>query len=64
MPLQREPTHDVDGPCEQNGEKRAATARAIVEIEDGMILGLGGGSIAAFAVEICCSAHREGLART
>jgi ribose 5-phosphate isomerase A len=37
--------------CEQDGEKRAAAARAVEEAEDGMVLGLGSGSTAAFAVE-------------
>ena len=31
--------------------KRAAAARAVTEVEDGMILGLGSGSTAAFAIE-------------
>jgi ribose 5-phosphate isomerase len=42
-------------------EKRAASARASVEIEDGMILGLGGGSIAAFAVESVAARIAKGL---
>lgn len=37
--------------CEQDGEKRAAAARAVEEVEDGMVLGPGSGSTAGFAVE-------------
>ena len=37
--------------CTQDGQKRAATARAVTEVEDGMVLGLGSGSTAALAVE-------------
>jgi ribose 5-phosphate isomerase A len=47
--------------CEQNGEKRAAAARAVVEIEDGVIPGLGSGSIAAFAVEAVAARIAKGL---
>jgi ribose 5-phosphate isomerase A len=36
--------------CRQDDQKRAAVARAVAEVEDGMVLGLGSGSTAAFAV--------------
>jgi len=36
---------------EQGREKRAAAARAVAEVEDDMVLGLGSGPTAAFAVE-------------
>ncbi len=36
--------------CEQDDQKRAAAARAIAEVEDGMVLGLGSGSTAGEAV--------------
>ena len=41
--------------------KRAAALRAIQEVEDGMILGLGTGSTAAFAVEGLAERVRAGL---
>jgi ribose 5-phosphate isomerase A len=46
---------------EQDGEKRAAAARAIEEVKDGMILGLGSGSTAAFAVEAVAARVAKGL---
>lgn len=47
--------------CEQDGEKRAAAARAAEEVEDGMVLGLGSGSTAAFAVEAVAARVAKGL---
>ena len=47
--------------CEQDGEKRAAAARAVAEVEDGMVLGLGSGSTAAFAVEAVAARIAKGL---
>jgi ribose 5-phosphate isomerase A len=47
--------------CEQDGQKRAAAARAIEEVEDGMVLGLGSGSTAAFAVEALAARIAKGL---
>ena len=47
--------------CEQDGEKRAAAARAVDEVEDGMVLGLGSGSTAAFAVEAVAARIAKGL---
>jgi ribose 5-phosphate isomerase A len=49
------------GPCEQDGEKRAAAARAVAEIEDGMVLGPGSGSTAAFAIEAVAARIAKGL---
>jgi len=47
--------------CEQDCEKRAAAARAVEEVEDGMVLGLGSGSTAAFAVEAVAARVAKGL---
>jgi ribose 5-phosphate isomerase A len=47
--------------CEQDGQKRAAAARAVEEVEDGMVLGLGSGSTAAFAVEAVAARVVNGL---
>ena len=47
--------------CEQDGQKRAAAARAVAEVEDGMVLGLGSGSTAAFAVEALATRIAKGL---
>ncbi len=41
--------------------KRAAAVRAVAEIEDGMVLGLGTGSTAAFAIEALAVRVEEGL---
>jgi ribose 5-phosphate isomerase A len=41
--------------------KRAAASRAVAEVEDGMILGLGSGSTAAFAVEALAERVAKGL---
>jgi ribose 5-phosphate isomerase A len=46
---------------ERGGQKRAAAARAVAEIEDGMVLGLGSGTSAAFAVEAMAARIAEGL---
>ena len=46
---------------EQDGPKRAAAARAIEEVEDGMVLGLGSGSTAAFALEELAARIAKGL---
>jgi len=45
----------------QDRSKRMAAARAIEEVEDGMILGLGSGSTAAFAVEALAARIAKGL---
>jgi ribose 5-phosphate isomerase A len=47
--------------CEQDGEKHAAAARAVEEVKDGMVLGLGSGSTAAFAVEAVATRIAKGL---
>jgi ribose 5-phosphate isomerase A len=46
---------------EQDGQKRAAAARAVEEAEDGMVVGLGSGSTAAFAVEALAARIAKGL---
>jgi ribose 5-phosphate isomerase A len=46
---------------ERNPLKRAAAARAVTEVEDGMVLGLGSGSTAAFAVEALAARIAKGL---
>src|SRR5689334_24253639 len=49
---QRDPSHDPSGMTLNRDElKRAAAMRAIEEVQDGMVLGLGTGSTAAFVVE-------------
>jgi ribose 5-phosphate isomerase A len=45
----------------QDGPKHAAAARAVEEVEDGMILGLGSGSTAAFALEALAARIAKGL---
>jgi ribose 5-phosphate isomerase A len=45
----------------RNALKRAAAESAVQLVSDGMIVGLGTGSTAAFAVEALASRHREGL---
>lgn len=46
---------------EQDKSKRMAAARAVEEIEDGMVLGLGSGSTAAFALEALARRIAKGL---
>jgi ribose 5-phosphate isomerase A len=46
---------------EWDGPKRAAASRAVAEIEDGMVVGLGSGSTAAFAVEALAARIATGL---
>lgn len=48
-------------PPKQDGSKHTAAARAVEEVEDGMILGLGSGSTAAFAVEALAARIAKGL---
>jgi len=45
----------------REGLKRAAAEAAAALVEDGMVVGLGTGSTAAFAVEALARRHREGL---
>ncbi|HKF64599.1 MAG TPA: ribose-5-phosphate isomerase RpiA [Dongiaceae bacterium] len=49
------------GEAERNALKRAAAEAAVKLVTDGMIVGLGTGSTAAFAVEALAVRHREGL---
>ena len=49
------PSADRDAP------KRAAAVRAAEEIEDGMVVGLGTGSTAAFAIEAIAARVQQGL---
>jgi ribose 5-phosphate isomerase A len=46
---------------ERDTLKRAAAEAAVELVEDGMIVGLGTGSTASFAVEVLARRHREGL---
>jgi ribose 5-phosphate isomerase A len=46
---------------EQDHLKRLAAAAAVAEVEDGMVLGLGSGSTAAFAVEALAARVAQGL---
>ncbi|HUC10263.1 MAG TPA: ribose-5-phosphate isomerase RpiA [Stellaceae bacterium] len=46
---------------DRDGLKRAAALRAIEEVEDGMVLGLGTGSTAAFVVEGLAARVKSGL---
>jgi len=46
---------------EQDGSKRAAAARAVMEVEDGMVVGLGSGTTAAFALEALAERIANGL---
>ena len=47
--------------CEQEKLKRIAAARAVDEVEDGMVVGLGTGSTAGFAVEALAARVAAGL---
>ena len=46
---------------QDRSSKRMAAARAVEEVEDGMILGLGSGSTAAFAIEALAARIAKGL---
>jgi ribose 5-phosphate isomerase A len=48
-------------PSEQNRSKRAAAARAVEEIEDRMVVGLGSGSTAEFAIAALAARIAKGL---
>lgn len=50
-----------DSGTERDALKRAAAEAAVELVEDGMIVGLGTGSTAAFAVEALARRHRQGL---
>jgi ribose 5-phosphate isomerase A len=47
--------------AERDAFKRAAAEAAVELVEDGMVVGLGTGSTAAFAVEALARRHRQGL---
>jgi ribose 5-phosphate isomerase A len=47
--------------AERNALKRAAAEAAVELVRDGMVVGLGTGSTAAFAVEALARRHRQGL---
>ena len=51
----------MNASAERDRLKRIAAARAVDEVEDGMILGLGSGSTAAFAVEALAARVAKGL---
>jgi ribose 5-phosphate isomerase A len=46
---------------QRDAAKRMAAARAVDEVEDGMVLGLGSGSTAAFALEFLAARIAQGL---
>ena len=46
---------------ERDAQKRAAAEAAVELVQDGMVVGLGTGSTAAFAVEALAKRHRQGL---
>jgi len=48
-------------PGERDAMKRTAAERAVAEVEDGMVLGLGSGSTAAFAIEALAARGSAGL---
>src|SRR5204863_10106607 len=48
-------------PTDRDALKRAAAEAAVELVEDGMVVGLGTGSTAAFAVEALARRHRQGL---
>jgi ribose 5-phosphate isomerase A len=49
------------GPSNSNDHKRTAAVRAALELEDGMVVGLGSGSTAAFAIEAIAARIKNGL---
>lgn len=48
-------------PAERDALKRAAAEAAVELVQDGMVIGLGTGSTARFAVEALARRHRQGL---
>lgn len=54
------PTAPTAG-AERDARKRAAAEAAVQLVEDGMIVGLGTGSTAGFAIEALAHRHRQGL---
>lgn len=51
----------VPGVADRDGLKRAAAEAAVELVQDGMVVGLGTGSTAAFAVDALARRHRQGL---
>ena len=47
--------------ADRDALKRAAAEAAVELVQDGMVVGLGTGSTAAFAVEALAARHRQGL---
>ncbi|MGB8331987.1 MAG: ribose-5-phosphate isomerase A, partial [Polyangiales bacterium] len=47
--------------AERDSLKRAAAESAVALVEDGMVVGLGTGSTAAFALQALAKRHRQGL---
>ncbi len=52
---------DAEPGAERDALKREAAEAAVEMVQDGMVVGLGTGSTAAFAVEALARRHREGL---
>ena len=52
---------DLSADAQRDALKRAAAEAAVALVEDGMVVGLGTGSTAAFAVEALARRHRQGL---
>jgi ribose 5-phosphate isomerase A len=51
----------MTAPADRDALKRAAAARAVADVADGMVLGLGSGSTAAFAIEALAARVAAGL---
>src|SRR5499426_2670268 len=51
----------IPADADRDALKRAAAEAAVELVEDGMVVGLGTGSTAAFAVEALARRHRQGL---
>src|SRR5215470_13203307 len=47
--------------ADRDAPKRAAASAAVELVQDGMVIGLGTGTTAAFAVEALARRHRQGL---
>src|SRR4029453_13867124 len=52
---------EIPADADRDALKRAAAEAAVELVEDGMIVGLGTGSTAAFALEALARRHRQGL---
>jgi ribose 5-phosphate isomerase A len=51
----------AESAADRNALKRAAAEAAVELVEDGMVVGLGTGSTAAFAIEALARRHKQGL---